>query len=122
LHIAGVSSLEALARSATSGSRIRPVIDARADRIYTALFQRENGSLLRLEEDRACNVGDLVAEDPVLYIGSGSAKCSLREQETQSVLIDPKAIFLCQRLDLTIPVNYLKPSQAERLRNGQNEL
>jgi tRNA threonylcarbamoyladenosine biosynthesis protein TsaB len=119
-QIAGVSSLEALALSSSGDSLIRPVIDARADRIYTALFQKENFSWKRLEEDHASTVSELMdeAHGPIFYIGSGAAKCHIRPIDSfQVASIDPKALFLCRRYTDAEPVNYLKPSQAERLKN-----
>lgn len=47
-----VSSLEALAENGPFEGLICPVIDARRDQMYTALFERKNRELRRLTEDR----------------------------------------------------------------------
>ncbi len=60
---AGVSTLEAMAhlQAGVSGI-ICPVMDARRNQVYNALFKYENGRICRLCEDRAISCADLAAE------------------------------------------------------------
>ncbi|MBE7030833.1 MAG: tRNA (adenosine(37)-N6)-threonylcarbamoyltransferase complex dimerization subunit type 1 TsaB [Ruminococcaceae bacterium] len=71
--VVGVSSLEALVNqlSVSDGTLVCPVIDARRDRIYSALFDGYN----RLQEDRACCIGEVLEElkgKKVLFVGDGA--------------------------------------------------
>ena len=74
----GVSSLEALALnvSETSGI-ICPVMDARRNQLYNALFKYDNGELKRLTEDRVLSADELKSElagatEEVYLTGDGS--------------------------------------------------
>ena len=73
----GVSSLEALARNMIcSDGLICPVMDARRNQLYNALFSCKNGTLTRLTEDRLLTAAELKAEldqysDTVYFVGDG---------------------------------------------------
>ena len=74
----GVSSLEALALnvSETAGI-ICPVMDARRNQLYNALFKYDNGELKRLTEDRVLSADELKSElagatEEVYLTGDGS--------------------------------------------------
>lgn len=77
----GVSTLEAMALGygAIEGL-VCPVMDARRNQVYSALFQAEGDRVARLREDRAVSL-ELLAEDlqaikePVLLVGDGAALC-----------------------------------------------
>lgn len=79
---AAVSSLEALAEVAAPLDGILcPVMDARRNQLYNALFRYENGVLRRLTEDRAIGAEELAAElaaryggEPCRLIGDGYEK------------------------------------------------
>ena len=59
----GVSTLEALAYNLKGfNGIICPVMDARRDQVYNALFLSDGGSLVRLTEDRAIPLKELEAE------------------------------------------------------------
>ena len=59
----GVSALEALAENITAESGIIcPVMDARRGQLYNALFEKKNGELVRLTEDRVLTKDELKAE------------------------------------------------------------
>lgn len=58
----GVSSLEALATNITEDGLICPVMDARRNQLYNALFRAEDGRLERLTPDRALSADELRAE------------------------------------------------------------
>ncbi len=59
----GVSTLEALANNlAGNDGIVCPVMDARRDQVYNALFVCENGVVTRLTEDRAIPLSELEKE------------------------------------------------------------
>ncbi len=58
----GVSSLEALAMNIKEDGIVCPVMDARRNQLYNALFKSENGTLTRLTEDRVLSSDELRAE------------------------------------------------------------
>ena len=61
--VCGVSTLEAMAyQTPVPGVLLCPVMDARRNQVYNALFAWEGGSLVRLSEDRAISLEDLANE------------------------------------------------------------
>ena len=61
-NVLGVSTLEALAENLMpQNALICPVMNARREQVYTALFRGENGVLTRLTPDTALSVEDLEA-------------------------------------------------------------
>ena len=74
----GVSTLEALAYCADAADCvICPVMDARCQQVYTALFQKENGELIRLTEDAPLSLENLAArlrayDKTILLLGDGT--------------------------------------------------
>ena len=74
-----VGTLEAMALSAAvPGYTICPVMDARCEQVYTALFTVENGELIRKTEDAPLKLAELLpqaraSELPLLLIGDGAA-------------------------------------------------
>ena len=59
----GVSTLEALAENAKGlGGLIVPVMDARRNEFYNAIFRSENGELKRLTPDRSISADELARE------------------------------------------------------------
>lgn len=139
----GVSALEALALNVTATDGIVcPVMDARRNQLYNALFKYENGALKRLTPDRVLTSNELASElsnapETVYLTGDGSeiAKKALegasvaephevlRYHNAYNVAIlgyktylaaseDEKKSFTAEKLS---PV-YLRVSQAERER------
>ena len=87
----GVSTLEAMARSFASfctDAIICPVMDARRNQLYNALFEYRGGKLLRLTEDRTV-MADALAKEleamdrPVYFIGDGYAIMEKRKLSCQ---------------------------------------
>lgn len=74
----GVSTLEAMAwHGLAAGGYICPVMDARRNQVYNALFKIENGKPQRLCEDRPIALAQLADElralnAPVLLVGDGA--------------------------------------------------
>ena len=79
----GVSTLEAMAwHGLAAGGLICPVMDARRNQVYNALFRIENGQPVRLTEDRAIALTDLAGElrelgERAFLVGDGT-ELSLR--------------------------------------------
>lgn len=75
----GVSTLEAMARTIAdfcTDAIICPVMDARRNQLYNAVFEMRGGKLLRLTEDRMIEAPVLAKEldamdRPVYFIGDG---------------------------------------------------
>ena len=138
---AGVSTLAAMARNvAFAGGLIVCAMDARRQQVYNALFAAEDGVLTRLTPDRAVSLADLAEElrgdpRPKTVVGDGAAMCAdfleaagvpcrlapphLVMQNAMSVALEAEGQAarggLVSAQDLA-PV-YLRPPQAERLRN-----
>jgi len=80
IPIAPVSTMEALAHQAFSTAREGEVIctasDARREQVYNALFAVQGGNLVRLIDDRAIGIEDLLADMPqdvhYVLIGDGA--------------------------------------------------
>ncbi len=74
----GVSTLEAMAlHLGACRGYVCPVMDARRNQVYNALFYVNQGELVRLTPDRAIALSDLAAElkelrEPVFLVGDGS--------------------------------------------------
>ena len=137
----GVSTLAAMARNAAfAGGLIVCAMDARRQQVYNALFAGEDGVLTRLTPDRAVSLADLAEElrgdpRPKTVVGDGAAMCAdfleaagvpcrlapphLVMQNAMSVALEAEGQAarggLVSAQDLA-PV-YLRPPQAERLRN-----
>lgn len=82
LPVIGVSSLEAqAARVEDSGGSICPLLDARKQEVYGALFERRSGALLRRMADRVFAVSALAAVTelqgaaaPIVLVGNGAER------------------------------------------------
>lgn len=74
----GVSTLEAMAwHGISAGGYICPVMDARRNQVYNAIFKIEDGKPQRLTKDRPIALAELAEElrklnAPVLLVGDGS--------------------------------------------------
>lgn len=136
----GVSTLEAMARSLGLYSGIIcPVMDARRQQVYNALFRMEGGNCVRLREDRAISLADLGADlqnfaEPIFLVGDGSYLCCHALHESLPSLICPAEHCLHQKADgvalcaleaiargeagnaESLTPSYLRLSQAERER------
>ncbi len=132
----GVSTLEAMAwHGLAAGGLICPVMDARRNQVYNALFRIENGRPVRLTEDRPIALKDLAEElktmgEQVFLVGDGAELSfrALTEQGIDCVLApenlrmqDAWGVAMAAQdkepgnADTLLPV-YLRLSQAERER------
>lgn len=77
-----VSTLEAMAYCHLyHNGIICAVMDARCNQVYNALFQVENGKVMRLCEDRAISIDDLIKElenvhQNIILVGDGAEICN----------------------------------------------
>lgn len=138
----GVSTLEALAEGLSPlGGILCPVMDARRNQVYNALFRVKEGKLVRLCPDRALSLSDLTRElaekypfDTVRLAGDGYkiAKAALDEagipvsptpsalQNTSADAVGRCALRAYERgehtTDSELAPTYLRLPQAERER------
>ena len=93
LPCCGVSTLEAMALNLGIGNGfVLPVMDARRNQVYTALFHAEDGRLTRKTPDRAISLGELGEEiknlsESVFLVGDGSILCYNTLNETVPQLV-----------------------------------
>lgn len=139
---ASVSTLEALAWNLQDfDGVVCPVMDARREQVYTALFRGDGEVLQRIGEDRAVSLEQLGRElsnlrEAIIFVGDGAEMCynklvhsldratlaiqSRRMQRASSVCRVGESAFMRQTgivgpQDLT--PSYLRLPQAERERN-----
>ena len=78
----GVSTLEAMAKTISSFAKdaiICPVMDARRNQLYNAIFEAHGDTVLRLTEDRLIDATELSKEldamdKPVYFVGDGRSE------------------------------------------------
>ena len=144
--VCGVSTLEAMAyQTQKDGAIICPVMDARRQQVYNALFEWQNGTLLRHTDDRAISLENF-AEDlrryssmPVILVGDGAEITdaflkNTHESEAFSNCHPASELQRCQTalgvalaalnskqiLSADLEPSYLRPSQAERMRSASS--
>ncbi len=141
----GVSTLEAMASNlGIDNGIVLPVMDARRNQVYNAVFQAENGVLTRVKEDRAISLEDLSKElqgmtGPIFLVGDGSVLCYNTLKEAVPALVLPSEHRMHQRAagvglvaaemiargepgdGATLQPNYLRLSQAERERLAREQ-
>lgn len=137
----GVSTLYGLARNLEGMEVIAcSVMDARRNQVYNALFDMRMGKNLRICEDRAISVDELIEQlklmkydVPVVLVGDGAELCYGKMKEVLDVKIAPPQLRLQRAASVGFcgleklkkggfsPENevvpkYLRLSQAERIR------
>ncbi|MGN1094895.1 MAG: tRNA (adenosine(37)-N6)-threonylcarbamoyltransferase complex dimerization subunit type 1 TsaB [Eubacteriales bacterium] len=143
----GVSTLDALARNAKGlpGRFLAvPVMDARREQIYNAVFEYNDGNMTRLCEDRLISAKELekelsVSEIPVYFFGDGykiADKLDIpKKVSTPEILINQNAVSVASSAfykyestedksvftDLSLSPKYLRASQAERELNEKTK-
>ena len=138
----GVSTLEAMALNlGVENGYVLPVMDARRNQVYNALFYARGGELERKTDDRAIALEELAAEiknlnEPIFLVGDGSALCYNTLKETVSNLVMPPEHRMHQRAagvalamlknpgsgdGNSLTPNYLRLSQAERERLAREQ-
>lgn len=136
----GVSTLEAMARGAACFDGVFCCcMDARREQVYNAVFERREGLLVRVREDRAISLDDLCEdlqniEKPIFLVGDGAELCytTLLERLSQLTLLPEHlrqqrasgvALAAWEKIGqgdcgdaAALCPNYLRLSQAERAR------
>ena len=136
----GVSTLEAMALGlGIYQGYVCPVMDARRNQVYNALFYVNQGRVQRLREDRAIALEDLAGEldaleAPIFLVGDGSSlTCRVLGSRIPNLVMPPEhrthqrasgvglaAIAMADRGESSdanaLTPNYLRLSQAERER------
>ena len=137
---ARVDALWAIAEGSAWEGLICPILDARRDQVYTALFRRKGTVLSRVREDAALSLDELITalkdEAAVYFTGDGlnSYETRLKEAMGDRALIAPahirvlRASALCRAAEVNLdswmsadrltPM-YLRLPQAERERNAR---
>lgn len=137
----GVSTLEAMAwHGVSAGGLICPVMDARRQQVYNALFETEDGKPKRLCDDRAIALSELAQElrelgKEALLVGDGAKMCfEYLTKEGIACRLAPQNLIYqsawgvgmaardkkAGTADDLLPV-YLRLSQAERERQEKME-
>lgn len=138
--VCAVSTLEALAHNIPfSDFLIAPIMDARREQVYNALYRWENGRLITIEEPRAISIEELCnsLNEKTVFVGDGVKVY----KEKIGVLLGDKALFAppshrlqrasCVAMaalskEATDPAElsavYLRKPQAEREREERNEV
>ncbi len=138
-----VSPLEAMALNLGDFDGIVcPTMDARCNQVYNALFKCENGVVTRLCEDRAIKIEALINElkdNKVCFLGDGAKLCVKWAQEANLQHFVPNDNVLYPKASVvgllglekynageTVSAEalsplYLRPPQAERMKNENNE-
>ena len=132
----GVSTLEAMAwHGLAAGPYVCPVMDARRQQVYNALFEIRDGKPVRLTEDRPIALSELAPQlaalpSPVFLVGDGAgltakylADAGIPFRLAPENLLWQSAWGVAMAAqdktpgtaDALLPV-YLRPSQAERER------
>lgn len=139
-----VPTLEGMAYQCfDAASYVCPIMDARRNQVYTALYQFAGGEFIEVLEPRAEGIDRLAErlnemEMPVLFLGDGVPVHQeyLKEQMQTPVLFAPAhmnrqragavasraAVLLAEGKGIDgadFAPEYLKPSQAERMREKQ---
>jgi len=133
----GVSTLEALAwHGVAAGGYVCPVMDARRNQVYNAIFKIEDGRPVRVTEDRPIALSELAEEiraldAPMFLVGDGAELTEkfLKEQGLACTVAPENLRWQSAwgvamaaqdkepgNADSLLPV-YLRLSQAERERN-----
>lgn len=128
----GVSTLEAMAWGASyREGLVCPVMDARRNEVYTALFRVEQGVPQRLMEDSAIPMAQLAARlssyaEAAYLVGDGAhlaqeqltntilAPQYLRKQRADGVALCARANYIHAAPACDLKPTYLRLSQAER--------
>jgi len=137
IPICGVSTLEAMAfQTRFDDTIICPVMDARRDQVYNALFKWQGDTLVRLCDDRAISIEDLYRDlqkytSPYLLVGDGTSVCQNNEAFTDCPVVPElmryqaaygvalAAVHAKPMPAVELEPFYLRPSQAERERNDE---
>lgn len=139
-ELIGVSTLEVLAYNICGNSYICPIMDARRNQVYGALYKFEGNKLIEHIYPVAIGLDELLNSlsiyDDVTMIGDGVnvnkdilknytniniAPIHLRKQRPSSLAVAAYNKIKNNAIDNGIDINYLRKSQAERERDAKNK-
>ena len=137
--VCAVSTIEALAYNLPfSDFLIAPIMDARREQVYNALYRWENGKLITIDEPRAISIEELCSSlnEKTVFVGDGVKVY----REKINILLGDNALFappshVLQRASCVamaalnkeandpaeLSAVYLRKPQAEREREERNE-
>ena len=145
LPLYGVSTLEAMAlQLGIYRGYVLPVMDARRNQVYNAVFHFDAGKMTRCTEDRAISLAELGEEiknfkEPIFLVGDGSILCyNTLKEAVPSLVLPPEhrmhqraagvglaALAMIDRGETgdaaALQPNYLRLSQAERERLAREQ-
>lgn len=129
IPMVGISSLEALAYNVVEFKNIIcPIIDAKRNEVYTAMFKFDGKEMIRLEPDAAINIEQLIEKlklvsEDVLLVGQDAEKIyeEIRSKLKQNVYLSnsvPRAssvamLSINREFSSEIKPNYIRKSEAE---------
>ncbi len=134
-----LSTLEVIAHNLPqTNAIICPVMDARCNQVYNALFFWQDGILTRMCNDRAIEINALENEliaynKPIIWVGDGANLCYTTCCRLQNHQLAPEhlrfqhagpAALLAEKSDDVVSadhlaVSYLRPPQAVRAKENQ---
>ena len=137
--VIGISSLTAMAYNLPFCEYIiSPIMDARREQVYNAVYQWQSGELTELKAPRALGIDELCKEllnndKPIVFLGDGVPvyKATIKEILKDKALFAPSCASLPKASTLAVPAKklfeagkqlncfeltpvYLRKSQAER--------
>lgn len=133
----GVSTLKALAYNVYTDAYICPIMDARRNQVYTAVYKREKKRIKEIISPRAISIEELIdildSYKDVVVIGDGieTYKEYLNKENINIAPLhlrkqNPSSIGVCAYEDISnetideLKIEYLRKSQAEREREEKN--
>ncbi len=135
----GVCTLDALAQNVrVSDCIIAPIMDARRNQVYNALYKNENGQLRRIAEPRALSVDKLAEEitQRTIFVGDGvrAYRDILTEKLGDRCILAPPNMLLQSAASIAVCASahtpedpallsamYLRKPQAEREREQKQK-
>ena len=126
IPIAECTSLEALCYNANSNfDYVCPIIDARNNQVYSCIFDKNLNRVSEFLADDINNLKDTFSKyKNIVYVGNGTSLLNIENEFDENIHaknVGRVAFKKYLKNDLknadTLAVSYLKPSQAERMRN-----
>jgi len=143
MQVAGISALEGLAYNIEQEGYIMPIIDAKHENVYSALYKREGKDCYLCQEEKAESIEEMLARfaiiknEPVVCVGDGSKvhkellksffpRIQLAEEVKDiqySSSIAKAAMRRWERKEMQEPLipKYLRKAQAERTLEQKEE-
>ena len=118
----GVSTLEAMAwHGLAAGGLVCPVMDARRNQVYNALFRVEDGRPRRLTEDRPIALAELAEQlralgEPAFLVGDGAElSCRALTERGVPCVLAPENLRMQSAWGVAMAARDKKPGAADEL-------